>query len=146
VEVWLIPLVSLVLLAVAGGLLASHVRAWRRLPEADYEPRERDFRRTQLRRRMQTSAMMILLAVALFASRFLPRSVLPMLFYWGGVLLLLLWIALLAVVDIWATKHYFGRMRHEYLVERAKLEAELRRLRSTQGNGKAAERRSRSEK
>ena len=50
---------------------------------------------------------------------------------------MVLWVALLALVDMWATKHHFGRLRHRCLVEQAKLEAEARRIRSVRGNGKA---------
>jgi hypothetical protein len=58
------------------------------------------------------------------------------LFFWGGVLLVLLWISLMAVLDVLATQFYFSRRRQNYLVEQAKLRAELRRI-QVSGNGHA---------
>jgi hypothetical protein len=51
-------------------------------------------------------------------------------------MLLLCWVVLLGMVDMWATKHYFGRLQRECLVEQAKLRAEAQRLQSLQGNGR----------
>ena len=89
---------------------------------------------------MQTSAMLGLLAVALFGGKLLTEWMGSRLFfavYWFGVILVVLWVALLAIVDMWATKHHFGRLRHHCLVEQAKLEAEVRRIQAVRGNGKA---------
>jgi len=61
---------------------------------------------------------------------------------WGffalcGVLLLVFWVILLAVVDMLATKFYYGRVRQRYLLEEVKLEAELRRAQLLRRNGHA---------
>ena len=53
-----------------------------------------------------------------------------------GMLLLVLWLGLLAGVDILATRHHFAGLRSGYLVEQAELEIETRRLRNLGGNGK----------
>jgi hypothetical protein len=60
------------------------------------------------------------------------------LIYWTAVMGVACWVALLALVDIWATKHHFDRLRHHCVVEQAKLQAELRRIQAVRGNGKAA--------
>jgi hypothetical protein len=145
VDIWLMLIVSVFLLAFAVGLLIPQVRAWRKLPDLEMPQEERDFRRRQLRRRIQTSAMMALLAIAIGVGTLLTSPPLAVLLYWGGVLLLLMWIGLLAAVDIWATRHYYGRLRHDYLLEKAKLEAQLRRLQSARGNGEADQNRPDSE-
>ena len=134
---WLSALVSLFLLACAAGLMISHHRTWRRVQRRQPEAEELDYRRRQFRRRTQTSAMLGLLAVAIFVVQLIPGPPLLVLISWGVVLLVLGWIGLLAVVDIWATKHYFGRLRQTFLVEEAKLQAELRRIRVAGGNGKS---------
>ena len=54
----------------------------------------------------------------------------------AGLILLVCWVALLALVDVWATKHHFNRLQHRCQIEQAKLEAELRRIQSVRGNGK----------
>ena len=60
--------------------------------------------------------------------------------YWGAVLLMVGWVGLLAAADVLATKHHFTRLRQTYLVEQAKLHAELRRMQAARGNGKAPKR------
>jgi hypothetical protein len=140
-----ILLFSLLLLLAAVGLMVSHVRTWRLVRTREPGANEMNYRRRQFRRRMQTSAMLGLLAIALGAGHPLTywfRSIpwFP-LAYWGVVMLLLCWIVLLALVDVWATKHYFGRLQDECLVEQTKLRAEAKRLQSIQGNGKKSDER-----
>jgi hypothetical protein len=140
-DLWSTALVSLFLVGAAGGLILWHLRAWRQVArETTLEERERDFRWRQFRRRMQTSAMLGLLGVAIFVGRLLmaiPASPLVIFVYWGGVLVLLLWMFLLALVDAWATRYHFSRMRHECFIEQVKLQAEVDRLRAAGGNGRA---------
>ncbi len=121
-------LIALALCISSAALMVWHIRAWRRLQNADIEPREREFRRRQCRRRMQTSAMLGLLGVAIFVGQVLMTLVASRLFlviYWSGVLLLLLWMAILAVADMAATSFYYSREKNNYIVEHAKLQGEL---------------------
>ena len=127
--------VSLLLLLCAAGLMLLHVRSWRRAQEREMDAEETDYRRRQYFRRMQTSTMLGTLAVAVFVGQWLTRPPWLGLIYWGGVLLLLAWVGLLAVADMLATKHYFGRLRDDHLVERAKLQAELRRIKAARNDG-----------
>lgn len=141
-DIWSSLLISSFLLLCAAGLMASHVRSWRNLLRQRQGPdsSEFDYRRRQFRRRMQTSAMLGILAVALLVGQLIKRLPLPPLavfVFWGGVLLLVAWLALLAVADIVATKHYFGKLRRDFLIEQAKLQAELRRIQQLRGNGRA---------
>lgn len=130
--------VSLVILLGSAVLLSSHVHTWRAVQAEPLEPEERDYRRRQYRRRMQCSSMLGLLAVAIVVGRLLIdifRSLPLVVFvYWSAVVLVVLWIGLLAVVDMVATKRHFVRLRDHCLIEQAKLQAELRRR---QGNGHA---------
>ncbi len=132
---WSILLAAALLFA-AVGLMIWHVRSWR-FAQRQAADKEREYRRRQFRRRMQTSAMLGFIAVAL------PIGVVVMrawpkvgVFYWGGVLLLVGWIGLLALADIVATGHHYGRLRKDYDIEQAKLQAELNRLQKIRGNGK----------
>ena len=131
--------VSALLLLAAGGLMVSHVRTWRAFQREPLDPREFDYRRRQFRRRMQTSAMLAVVAAAVFIGHLLTLWLESWMFavvFWGAVMLVLCWVGLLAAADVWATKHHFGRLRDECLVEQAKLQAELRRLQAVQSNGK----------
>jgi predicted lipid-binding transport protein (Tim44 family) len=138
-DIWSSALISLFLLLCAAGLMVSHVRTWRRVQSQQPEAAERDYHRRQFRRRMQTSAMLGVLAVGILLGRLLMSFGAPPLvifLYWTGVILLVLWLALLAVADMLATKHYFGRLRQDYLIEQAKLQAEVRRIQAARRNGK----------
>ena len=125
-------IVALVLCVSSAGLIVWHVRAWQRLSQAGSDPRERDFRRRQYHRRMQTSAMLGVLGVAIFVGQLLiawPASRLFLVLYWSGVLVLVLWVALLALADMTATSFYYGREKNQCVVEQAKLQNELRQAR-----------------
>jgi len=136
-HLWPAFLVSFFLLLSAVGLMLLHRRTWRLARREESDAGELDYRRRQFRRRMQTSGMLGLVAVALCVGQLIGGPPLWMIGFWAGVLLLLCWIGLLALVDVWATKIHFGRMKQAYLVERAKLQAEVHRLEAIRGKGKA---------
>ena len=135
-------IVALVLVVSSAGLIAWHIRAWKRLQQEEIDPRERDFRRRQYRRRMQTSAMLGVLGVAIFIGQLLMTWVTSrhvLVIYWSGILVLVLWVALLALADMAATGFYYSREKTDYVVEHAKLQGELRRARDEEApkrNGK----------
>ncbi len=132
---WL-PFAGLMLVC-ALGLMVSHVRSWRVQRAAGLDPKELEYRRRQFRRRMQTSAMLAVVAAALPIGLWvLSRWPKVGAFFWGGVLSLVLWLGTLALADMWATKRYYGKLRYDYRVEQARLEAELRRIQAARGNGK----------
>ncbi len=133
---WSVALAALLVFA-AAGMMLWHVRTWRALLDRTPTPEEHDYRRRQFRRRMQTSAMLGAISASL------PIGVLVMqawpkvgAFFWGAVLLAVGWVGLLALADVLATRLYYGRLRRDYTIEEAKLQAELSRLQSVRGNGK----------
>lgn len=138
-DLWSTALFSVLLLAAAAGLMVSHTRTWRAAQADPVEPKELRYRQNQFRRRMQTSAMLGVLGAAIFIGYVLTPWIGSKLFamiYWGAVLLLVLWMALLAVADMVATKFHFTRLKTDYMVEQAKLRAEMRKIQSVEGNGK----------
>ncbi len=121
-----VALISLVLLLGAAAMMLSHVRAWRIYRE-ELDAEEFDYRRRQFRRRMQTSAMLGVLAVALILGHILVERIESDWFaiaYWGAAMLVVCWIGLLALVDIWATQHHFNRQRHRAFIEEVERRAE----------------------
>jgi len=139
-EIWATLPLSLFLLVAAVGLVIWHVRSWRALQTEGLEPKQERFHRRQFRRRMQTSTMLGILAVGLLVGQWLPAWPVLVACYWGGMLLLTFWLALLALADLAVTRTHFRRMRNDYLVEEAKLQAELKRLQRHQSNGRARKR------
>jgi hypothetical protein len=127
------------LFVVAVAMMLWHVRAWRAHQQQELDAEEADYRRRQFRRRMQTSAMLAILAVAILVGYIVTmwlRSPTFTLVFWIMIVLALFWTSLLAIVDMWATKHHFRRMRDHCLIEQAKLRAELNRMQAFRGNGK----------
>jgi len=148
VEVWSCVLVALVALLAAGGLMHSHLRTWRTVQQraTELDPKEVDYRRRQFRRRMQTSAMLAVVGVGILVGWLLIVFRAPPLVtvvFWSGVMLLVVWLVVLATADMISTRYYYSRLKQDYLVEQARLQAELRRIERTRGNGQADERRGR---
>jgi hypothetical protein len=140
-DIWSSLLISTLLLLAALGLMCWHIISWRKIrtQPAAQNADDLDFYRRQFRRRIQTTAMLGILAAGLFAGELLPRwidSRLFLIIYWVAMMLLVLWMALLAAADIWATKFHFSRLSHKFLIEQAKLKAEIQRVQSLRGNGK----------
>jgi hypothetical protein len=123
-------------------LIVRHVRVWNQLKKEELDERELNFRSRQYRRRMQTSAMIGVLGMAIVVGQLLldvVKSPKFPVYYWIGVLALLLWIVLLAVADMVATSTYYSRERSDLAVGHAKLQVELRKARERAGrrhNGK----------
>jgi hypothetical protein len=128
-----------VLAACALGLMLWHVRSWRAALRRPPEPAELEFLRRQYRRRMQSSLLLGLLAISLpLGHWFLLKQWSKVgALYWGLVLLVLAWVGVLAVADIWATKFFFGRLRDRYRLEQTRLQAQLRQIRRTREAGKS---------
>jgi len=135
-------LLGAILLGCAVGLMSWHYRTWRAAQQRGLEAREYDYRRHQFRRRMQTTAMLGIVALALplgvLIIRYWPKVGV---FYWGVVLLIVLWVILLAMLDAWTTHYYYGRLRDGFVIEQAKLQAELNRLQGGRRNGKPSSQR-----
>jgi len=125
-----ILLVSVPLLLIAAGMIVWHIGAWRSFQQQELDAGERNYRWRQFRRRMQTSVMLGLLAVAFPVGDVLTGRIPAdwLVIYWLATILLACWIVLLGLVDIWATRFYFGRLHDKCMVEQIKVQAELRRL------------------
>ena len=119
--------VSACVLLGAGGLMAWHLRGWRDVQSRALETDELRFRRRRFYRHMQTTALMGLVGAAIpFAlplTRAWPKAGVV---YVVGVLATLIWIAVLALVDIWTTRFHYGRLRDRNQLEQTRLKAELR--------------------
>ncbi|MFH1920494.1 MAG: hypothetical protein ABIP48_11490 [Planctomycetota bacterium] len=143
-EIWSSALIALVLWLAAAWLMNSHFATWRAVlrQESQLGPKEFDYHRRQFRRRMQTSAMLGFVGLGMLVGRLLMVYGAPPLVvvvFWTGVLLLVVWLGLLAVADMVSTRYHFSRLRQNHVVEEARLEDELRRLKRTRGNGRADE-------
>jgi len=132
---WIVRIVAAMIFLAAGALAWWHLRVRRAHHQADHPPAQYDYVRRQFRRRIQISMMIGTLAVLLAVETWV-RPPMVQILVGVGMLVLTLWIMLLALLDAVAARMHFGRLRNDYVVERAKLEAEARRLRGAGGNGK----------
>ncbi len=114
-----------------------HLKTWKTASVNTDDARVLDFHWRQFRRRMQCSAMLILLALAVFVGQWITTPAWLVILFWCGTLLIVLWLGLLAVADIIMTVHHFQGLRADCMVEQAKLKAEAKRIKSVGGNGRA---------
>ena len=132
-------LMCVLLLVASAMLMRSHRRTWRtHQSEAPAQPRELDYHRGRFRRRMQSSAMLGLLGIAILVGHFIrpPLPVLAVLIFWACVLLLIVWLMLLAVADVVSTRMHFSQLRRRFQSEQTRLHAQIDRMTKSRGNGK----------
>ena len=136
-EFWLNLGFALFLLLVAVAFAAFHIKTWNSVSRSGQDPKELDFYWRQFRRRIQCSAMLFILAIAVFVGQWITSPAIVVILYWGAALLLVVWLALMVVADAIVSVHHYQGLRADCLVEQAKLNAEARRIRAKNGNGKA---------
>jgi hypothetical protein len=144
---------GIALIFLGAWLIRWHWAAWgqhRRQNAADQDAgsvptgddRERRHFRLQFRRRIQVSALLILLGVMIPIGDWLMvqrQNPLWITIYWIVVLTLALWIMLLAAIDWLATRMYVRATRATLASlarKRRELEAEAERLRGRGSNGR----------
>jgi hypothetical protein len=140
---------GIALILLGGWLIRWHRAAWERHRDQEAgahretgDDRERRHYRLQFRRRIQVSALLILLGVMIPTGDWLMvqrRNPMWITVFWIAVLVLSLWIMLLAAVD-WLSTRLYVRVTRATLAEIARkqreLEAEVERLRSRGSNGR----------
>lgn len=132
------PVLGVVLVLLGVVFLRRHRRTWYSLkndPAIEYE--ERTFLYRQFRRRMLTSGLLILLGILIPIGTFLVdhkqarQAALPITLYWIGVLLLVLWVLLLGMVDLFATGIHAKDAMSRVRAERAALERQVEEIRKS---------------
>jgi hypothetical protein len=91
------------------------------------DPRERRFAKSQYRRRMQGSAIIGGLGAAIGIGPLIPRRPWPMLLYLAWLTISCGCIMLLALLDAWASRQNYARIRSEQIAAELKLARELSR-------------------
>ncbi|PQO36462.1 hypothetical protein [Blastopirellula marina] len=110
------------LLCVAILMHATNLAAWRRaLADNEQPDYQRKFQRQQFQRRTAVCYILAGIAAAIMIGHFIPHSIYYLIF-WGCVLLLVLWMVLLAIVDIMATRNLILIERDRHIARRRALE------------------------
>ena len=119
---------SLFLLGLSGVLLDLHRRSWRTVQQIEsISPGDLRFARSQFRRRTQASGTIGVLGAVLGVYPLVPRAPLPFTLYLVAITLACMAIMMLAVLDAWASRQNFMRLRSEQLATQIKLARELGR-------------------
>lgn len=124
---------SLLLLGISGLLLDSHRRARQRVAISDLDERAKRFSASQYRRRMLASGTIGGVGVAIALGPLIPRQLGPMVAYLVLLLSACVWIVLLGLIDLWATRWYYRRLRGEHVAAEIKLARELEAAREQAG-------------
>jgi len=127
-------LLATFLAALGAGLMLWHLRAWRAAQQDAPDTRDWTFARRQFSRRRRVSLLIVALGVLIAAGEFIHDPVLA-LAYWSGTLLLVLWIVLLAILDMAASHQHFGLQRAQRDAEEAILLRQYRKEFGHQTNG-----------
>ena len=98
--------------------------------------RETDFVRRQYLRRRLVNRMLAVIGLAIAVGDLLVDPWLQI-FYWSCIMMMVLGITVLAFADVLSTRAHYHRIYMQQVARRAELEAELKRLQSTEGNGRA---------
>jgi hypothetical protein len=118
---------SLSLLGLCGLLLDSHRRTWRRAQEStELSEREKRYALSQYRRRMQASSTIGVVGAAIAVGPIVPHRPGPMTLYLAALLAACAWIMLMALLDFWATRQHYQRIRSEQMTAQIRLAMELR--------------------
>jgi hypothetical protein len=134
-----ITAVSILLLLSSAALLILHTRSWRKSRRLSLETPELEFRRRQYRRRMQSSAMLGILAIAFSLAPYIKGPPWLILAYLIAVVVVTLWMGALAVTDALASRAHFNRLQESDMNEQLKLKQQIRRTESDRGNGRKKE-------
>lgn len=117
---------SALLVLISGGFVWHHLAAWEAARCHPENLKAIEFARRQFRRRMQASLMVGFVGLAI-AGALLIHDTLLIAMYWVGILLVVIWILLLAIMDALSSFTFLKQQRKRHLVEQAELQAELLR-------------------
>ncbi len=114
------------LVALSLALLAMHWNTWRQADHGGLAERERDFFRRQFRRRIQASGMLGLIGLVMASSLWL-NEIWQQALLWSGVLCALVWLVLIAILDGWSSRTFYGRDQAITAAQIERLKKELRK-------------------
>jgi hypothetical protein len=108
-------------------MLALHYSVWQAAQASKLPDRERLFLQRQFRRRTHASGSIGLVALLLISGLWIPEVSLVNFFFTTGILFLVIWILLLAVTDLLATRMHYDRQQAVHDAQIAAIQAALKR-------------------
>ena len=127
-----VVIISLALLGISGLLIDSHRRAWREARDSSTLPeRDKRFAGSLYRRRMLASGTIGAIGAGIALWPLVPRQPLTMAAYLAMLLAACTWIMLLALLDFWATRQHYRRLRSEQRAKQVHLAIEMAAMSET---------------
>ena len=133
---WLSIAFGAVLMLLSVLMALRQQRAHRMLEQEELGSTDRKFFGQQHRRRMRATGLIGLLGGMIVVGNWLTEDLVISAAYWCVALILVIWMALLAIADLNSTRAYYFLLRDRQLAEHARLEAELARLKNRDANGR----------
>ena len=134
---------GLLLIFIGGWLVWQTDKQARDESSSAHSDDDRKATRARLRRRMFGSILIGLLGLSMITG-LLVRTPQRMLWYWGGVLCLVLALVWLALLDVLSTSQHVRRLRRKHSEEQSKmrreLDAELNRLKAARAAARSNDR------
>lgn len=122
-------ILALALVATAWMMHNHHLHTIKQVEQhPEWDPKKRNFLLAQVHRRKKVTFTIMAIAAAVLLSPIIPEN-LFFIAYWGGICLLVIWIVVLAGIDMFATKTYILSLRDERIASRRALEEEVKRMR-----------------
>jgi hypothetical protein len=112
--------------------LAFHWAAWRKADHGGLSEREQQFTRRQFRRRTQASGMLGAIGLLMLTTQWVEEWSMSFVL-WLAILCAVLWVILMALIDWWSSRTYFGRDEVVNTVQMELLKKEIRRFQEEQG-------------
>jgi hypothetical protein len=129
---WNTIVFALLLVVLSLVLLAFHWAAWRKADHGGLSEREQQFTRRQFRRRTQASGMLGAIGLLMLTAQSVEEKTMS-LALWLAILCAVAWVILMALIDWWATRAYYGRDEVVNTVQMEMLKKEIRRFQEEQG-------------
>jgi hypothetical protein len=129
---WSTTVFAVLLVALSLVMLAWHWAAWRKADHGGLSERDQQFARRQFRRRTQASGMLGAIGLLMLTTQFVEEWTMA-LALWLAILCGVAWLILMATVDWWSTRTFYGREEVVNAAQMELLKKEIRRFQEEQG-------------
>jgi hypothetical protein len=129
---WKTVVFALLLVVLSLAMLSFHWAAWRKADHGGLSEREQQFARRQFRRRTQASGMLGAIGLLMLTTQWVEEKSMA-LALWLAILCAVAWVMLMALIDWWASRAFYGRDEVVNTVQMEILKKEIRRFQEEQG-------------
>jgi hypothetical protein len=129
---WRTIVFATLLVVLSLTMLAIHWAVWRKADHGGLSEREQQFARRQFRRRTQASGMLGAIGLLMLTTQFVEEKSMSLVL-WLAILCAVAWTVLVALIDWWSTRTFYGRDEIVNTVQMELIKKEIRRFQEEQG-------------